>query len=92
MEYKIDKMHKISTMSMNCNCTLNTEPKPPCPSLLVKMAKYHHFQKFVAKKHCFGTKWKSTTFYVLELTKLEFSKLEFLVSFHCDAVDLEFVQ
>ena len=38
----------------------------------VKMAKYHHFQKFVAKKHCFRTKWKSTTFYVLELTKLEF--------------------
>ena len=92
MEYKIDKMHKISTMFMNCNCTLNTKPKPPCPSLLVKMAKYHHFQKFVAKKHCFGTKWKSTTFYVLELTKLEFSKLEFLVSFHCDAADLEFVQ
>ena len=22
---------------------------------LVKMAKYHHFAKFVAKKHCFGT-------------------------------------
>ena len=53
----------------------------------VKMAKYHHFQKFVAKKHCFRTKWKSTTFYVLELTKLEF-----LVSFHRGAADLEFVQ
>ena len=25
------------------------------------MAKYHNFQKFVAKKHCFGTKWESTT-------------------------------
>ena len=38
----------------------------------VKMAKYHHFQKFVVKKRCFGTKWESTTFYVLELTKLQF--------------------
>ena len=38
----------------------------------VKMAKFHHFQKFVAIKHYFGTKWECTTFYVLELTKLEF--------------------
>ena len=36
------------------------------------MAKYHHFQKFVVIKHYFQTKWESTTFYVLELTKLEF--------------------
>ena len=62
------------------------------------MANYHHFQKFVAIKHCFGTKWQSTTFYVLELTKLEFltvlefSKLEFLVLFHRGTADLEFVQ
>ena len=40
--------------------------------MMVKMAKYHHFQKFVAIKHYFGTKWECTTFYVLELTKLEF--------------------
>ena len=53
----------------------------------VKMAKYPNFQKFVAKKHCFGTKWESTTFYVLKLTKLEF-----LVSFHSGTTDLKFVQ
>ena len=38
----------------------------------MKMAKYHNFQKFVAKKHCFGTKWESIIFYVLELAKIEF--------------------
>ena len=27
-----------------------------------KMAKYHIFWKFLAKKHCFGNKWQSTTF------------------------------
>ena len=27
-----------------------------------KMAKYHIYWKFLAKKHCFGNKWKSTTF------------------------------
>ena len=37
------------------------------------MAKYHHFQKFVAIKHYFGTKLESTIFYVLKLTKLPFS-------------------
>ena len=48
------------------------------------MAKYHIFINFVAKEHCFGTKWGSTTFLVLELYKLEFltvleySKLEFV--------------
>ena len=26
------------------------------------MAKYHNFLKFLAKKHCFGNKWKSITF------------------------------
>ena len=26
------------------------------------MAKYHNFWKFLAKKHCFGNKWQSTTF------------------------------
>ena len=54
--------------------------------------------QFFPKKHYFGTKWESTTFYVLKITKLkfqmvlEFSKLEFLVSFHRGAADLEFVQ
>ena len=28
----------------------------------MKMDKYHPFIKFVAKKHCFKTKWRSTTF------------------------------
>ena len=27
-----------------------------------KMAKYHIFWKFLAKKHCFENKWQSTTF------------------------------
>ena len=27
------------------------------------MAKYHIFWKFLAKKHCFGNKWQSTTFF-----------------------------
>ena len=27
------------------------------------MAKYHLFWKFLAKKHCFGNKWQSTTFF-----------------------------
>ena len=27
-----------------------------------KMAKYHIFWKFLAKKHCFGNKWQTTTF------------------------------
>ena len=31
----------------------------------VKMAKYHHFVKFVAKMHYFGTEWESTTFMYL---------------------------
>ena len=26
------------------------------------MAQYHNFWKFLAKKHCFGNKWESTTF------------------------------
>ena len=26
------------------------------------MAKYNIFWKFLAKKHCFGNKWQSTTF------------------------------
>ena len=43
--------------------------------LTAKMAKYHHFQKFVAKKHCFGTIQGNTTF-----LELEFHKLEFLIS------------
>ena len=34
------------------------------------------FLKFLAKKHCFGNKWQSTTF-----LELEFQKLEFLISF-----------
>ena len=29
---------------------------------LTKMAKYHIFWKFLAKKHCFGNKWQTTTF------------------------------
>ena len=32
------KIRKISTFNdaiMNCNFTLKTEPKPPCPSLLI---------------------------------------------------------
>ena len=31
--------------------------------LKVKMAKYHNFWKFLAKKHCFGNKQQSTTFF-----------------------------
>ena len=27
-----------------------------------RMAKYHNFWKFLAKKHCFGNKWQGTTF------------------------------
>ena len=27
-----------------------------------KMAKYHILKKFLAKKHCFGNKWQTTTF------------------------------
>ena len=31
-------------------------------TLAVKMVKYHQFLKVLAKKHCFGIKWGSTTF------------------------------
>ena len=31
-------------------------------NLLAKMAKYHIFWKILAKRHCFGNKWQSTTF------------------------------
>ena len=30
--------------------------------LVAKMAKYHIFWKVLAKKHCFGNKWQTTTF------------------------------
>ena len=30
--------------------------------LRAKMTKYHNFGKFLAKKHCLGNKWQSTTF------------------------------
>ena len=39
MEYETERnIGKISTFNviMNCNYTLKTEPKPPCPSLLVR--------------------------------------------------------
>ena len=42
---------------------------------MAKMAIYHLFWKFLAKKHCFGNKWQTTTF-----PELEFQKLEFLIS------------
>ena len=33
-----------------------------CSYTSVKMAKYHIFWKFLAKKHYFGNKWQNTTF------------------------------
>ena len=51
------------------------------------MAKYHHFQKFVAKKHCFRTMQGNTTFLELKFHKLKFQmvlesmKVEFLIGF-----------
>ena len=33
-----------------------------CMKTPAKMAKYHIFWKFLAKKYCFGNKWQSTTF------------------------------
>ena len=30
--------------------------------MTAKMAKYHLFWKFLAKKYCFGNKWETTTF------------------------------
>ena len=54
---------------------------------MAKMAKYHHFQKFAEKKHCFGTMQGNTTFLELKFHKLkfqmvlEFMKLEFLIGF-----------
>ena len=34
-----------------------------------KMAKYHIFWKFLAKKHCFGNKWQSTTFFRTQVSE-----------------------
>ena len=34
-ERKICKMSTFSNAIMNCKFTLKTEPKPPCPSLLI---------------------------------------------------------
>ena len=45
------------------------------------MAKYHHFQNFVVKKHCSELYRKIPLFMVLEFFKLEF--LEVLPPWHC---------
>ena len=54
----------------------NQESYYSLEKITVKLAKYHIFLKFLAKKHCFGNKWRFTTF-----LELEFQKLEFLISF-----------
>ena len=33
------------------------------PVSMAKMVEYHIFWKFLAKKHCFGNKWETTTFF-----------------------------
>ena len=48
-----------------------------------KTAKYHIFWKFLAKKHCFGNKWESTTF-PRTLVPHQFC--------HCGTAELEFVR
>ena len=35
-ERKICKISTLNDVIMNCNRTLKTEPKPPCPSLLIR--------------------------------------------------------
>ena len=55
---------------------------------LAKMAKYHIFQKFLAKKHYFGNKWQTTTF-----SRTRVSKTQVPHQFcHCGTAELEFVR
>ena len=52
------------------------------------MAKYHIFWKFLAKKHCFGNKWQSTTF-----SRTRVSKTRVTNQFcHRGIAELEFVR
>ena len=52
------------------------------------MAKYHIFWKFLAKKHCFGYKWQSTTF-----SRTRVSKTRVPHQFcHRGTAELEFVR
>ena len=52
------------------------------------MAKYHIFWKFLAKTHCFGNKWQSTTF-----SKTRVSETQVHHQFcHRGTAELEFVQ
>ena len=53
-----------------------------------KMAKYHIFWKFLAKKHCFGNKWQSTTF---SRTRVLETRVPHQFCHH-DTAELEFLQ
>ena len=55
---------------------------------LAKMAKYHIFWKFLAKKHCFGNKWQSTTF---SRTRVSETRVPHQFC-HRGTVELEFVR
>ena len=39
-----------------------------------KMAQYHNLWKFLAKKHCFGNKWQSTTFSRTRVSKTQIGR------------------
>ena len=52
------------------------------------MAKYHIFWNFLAKKHCFGNKWQTTTF---SRTRVSETRVPHQFC-HCGIAELEFVR